>query len=104
MNSSGFLCIFDHQGFNVFLCHQLVFFLLQTHKKVSKKMYKGWDKYCKEWRDDNASNSECNRIKGWLNGDHLEDARPCQTVCRRDNDLELPPYRVYSRYSVSIHY
>ena len=79
-------------------------FLLQTHKKVSKKMYKGWDKYCKEWRDDNASNSECNRIKGWLNGDHLEDARPCQTVCRRDNDLELPPYRVYSRYSVSIHY
>ena len=64
-------------------------------------MYNGWNKFCTEWRDANASPVESEKVTKWLNGDQLEDCKACQTICKRDNDLNRPPYRTYNRYSVS---
>jgi len=67
-------------------------------------MHKKWAKFCGAWKEKNTTPTESSKIKSWLDGEDLEDCRPCQTVCIAINDLDNAPYRLYNRYSVCINF
>lgn len=71
----------------------------ETHPKVTKAMYKKFNKYVTEWvgkHVNDAAHTDCNE---WFMG-RSPDLAPTNTHVQHENDVSKTPYRIHNRYRV----